>query len=166
VTGQAATGILRGRRQRDERPNDMAISQQVRDLIANAWPDLCPCLVGTVGKNGPQISPKSSVRVFDDEHLAYWERSKRTALENLRHDDRVVIYYANFRGIGAGTSNRPILYRFHGTAQLIESGEIRDRIFANMSEFERTHVGADQGIAVLVKIDRVVDVVGRPVSLG
>ena len=144
----------------------MAISQQVRDLIANAWPDLCPCLVGTVGKNGPQISPKSSVRVFDDEHLAYWERSKRTALENLRHDDRVVIYYANFRGIGAGTSNRPILYRFHGTAQLIESGEIRDRIFANMSEFERTHVGADAGIAVLVKIERVVDVVGRPVSLG
>jgi len=74
----------------------MPISQRVRDLIASAWPDFYPCLVGTVGPNGPRISPKSSVRVLDDDHLAYWERSKRTALENVRHDSRVCIYFANF----------------------------------------------------------------------
>ena len=35
--------------------------------------------------------------VFDDAHLAYWERSKRTALENLSHDKRVCVMYSNFK---------------------------------------------------------------------
>ena len=141
----------------------MPISQRVKDLIANAWPDFFPCLVGTVGTDGPQISPKSSVRVLDDEHLAYWERSKRTALENVRRDNRVCIYYANFADMKTGKAPRPILFRFYGTARLVEKGDAMwQRIFDNMSEFERTHVGADEGIGVLVKIDRVENIAGRP----
>ena len=141
----------------------MPISQKVRDLIANAWPDFYPCLVGTVGPQGPRISPKSSVRVLDDEHLAYWERSKRTALENVRHDNRVCIYFANFAEMKEGKARGPVLFRFHGTARLIEKGEpMWQRIFDNMSEFEKTHVGADEGIGVLVKIERVENVVGKP----
>ena len=49
------------------------------------------------GPNGPNISPKGSLVVFDDEHLAYWERSKKQALENLGHDKRVCVMYANFK---------------------------------------------------------------------
>ena len=54
-------------------------------------------LVATQGPNGPNISPKGSMVVFDDEHLAYWERSKKQALENLGHDKRVCVMYANFK---------------------------------------------------------------------
>ena len=53
----------------------MPISQKVKDLIRNAWVDGAPCLLATAGPNGPNISPKGSMIVFDDEHLAYWERS-------------------------------------------------------------------------------------------
>ena len=35
--------------------------------------------------------------VFDDDHLAYWERSKKQALENLSHDKRVCVICANFK---------------------------------------------------------------------
>ena len=35
--------------------------------------------------------------VFDGDHLAYWERSKKQALENLGHDKRVCVMYANFK---------------------------------------------------------------------
>lgn len=143
----------------------MPINQRVRDLIASAWPDFFPCLVGTVGPNGPQISPKSSVRVLDDEHLAYWERSKRSALQNVRHDNRVCVYFANFADMKAGTSPRPILFRFYGTASLVEKGDpLWQRIFDNMSEFEKTHAGADAGIGVLVKIDHVENIMGKPVE--
>ena len=55
----------------------MAISHKIKDLILNAWADDHVCLVGTMGKDGPNISPKGSLVVFDDDHLAYWERSKR-----------------------------------------------------------------------------------------
>jgi len=145
----------------------MPISQRVRDLIAGAWPDYFPCLIGTIGKNGPQISPKSSVRVLDDGHLAYWERSKRSALENVQYDNRVCVYYANFGEMKAGKSPRPTLFRFYGTAELIEKDKnpaMWQRIFDNMSEFEKTHVGADTGIGVLITLDRATNLMGGPIE--
>jgi hypothetical protein len=64
----------------------MPLSDTIKTLIRNAWDDGCPCLVATSGPAGPNISVKGSMIVFDDVHLAYWERSKRTGLENLSHD--------------------------------------------------------------------------------
>jgi len=61
----------------------MPISQKIRDLIRSAWDDGAPCLVATNGPDGPTISVKGSIVVYDDDHLAYWERSKRGALDNL-----------------------------------------------------------------------------------
>ena len=75
----------------------MPISEKLKALIRSAWDDGAPCLVATQGPNGPNISPKGSMIVFDEEHLAYWERSKRQALENLGHDKRVYVIYANFK---------------------------------------------------------------------
>ena len=91
----------------------MPISQKVKDLITNAWVDGAPCLLATAGPKGPNISPKGSMLVFDDEHLAYWERSKKQALENLGHDKRVAVMYANFKAQRDGVleSRLPALLR-------------------------------------------------------
>ena len=76
----------------------MPISAKLRALISAAWDDGSPCLLATSGPNGPNISTKGSMIVFDDRHLAYWERSKKQALENLGHDRRVAVTFANFKG--------------------------------------------------------------------
>ena len=55
----------------------MPLSDTVRRLITNAWEDGHPCLVATPGGDGPNIRPKWSMGVFDDDHLACWERSKK-----------------------------------------------------------------------------------------
>jgi len=52
----------------------MALSENIKNLINNAWDDGYPCLLATTGKDGPNISPKGSMVVYDDQHLAYWER--------------------------------------------------------------------------------------------
>jgi hypothetical protein len=44
-----------------------------------------PCKLATFGADGPNFSLKGSMLLFDDQPLAYWERSKR-ALQNLGHD--------------------------------------------------------------------------------
>ena len=75
----------------------MPLSDTIKTLIRNAWDDGYPCLVATNGREGPNITPKGSMIVFDDGHLAWWERSKRVALENLTLDPRVCIMYANFQ---------------------------------------------------------------------
>lgn len=139
----------------------MSISEKVRNLINNAWVDGAPCLVATSGPDGPNISPKGSLVVFDDQHLAYWERSKKQALQNLGHDRRVAVMYANFKAQRDGVVASGFL-RFYGTAELHESGPIREAIFGKLTPREQTHDGADQGIGVLIKIDRAADVRGKP----
>ena len=139
----------------------MPISQKIRDLIINAWDDGAPCLLATAGPDGPNISPKGSMLVFDDEHLAYWERSKRKALENLGHDKRVAVIYANFKAQRDGILESGFL-RFYGTAELHESGPVREEIFRKLLIREQEHTGADQGIGVLIKIERAADVRGKP----
>ena len=139
----------------------MPISQKLKALIKSAWDDGAPCLVATQGPNGPNISPKGSMVVFDDEHLAYWERSKKQALENLGHDKRVCVIYANFKAQRDGVLDSGFL-RFYGTAELYESGPVREAIFQRLTKREQEHDGADKGIGVLVKIERAADVRGKP----
>ena len=139
----------------------MVISQKLRDLIRSAWDDGYPCLLATQGPDGPNISPKGSMVVFDDEHLAYWERSKRQALANLGHDKRVCVMYANFKAQRDGVLESGFL-RFWGTAEMHENGPMREAIFKLLLPREQTHVGADTGIGVLIKIDRAADARGQP----
>ena len=139
----------------------MPISQKIRDLILSAWDDGSPCLLATQGPDGPNISPKGSMLVFDDEHLAYWERSKKQALANLGNDKRVCVIYANFKAQRDGVLESGFL-RFYGTAELHESGPTKEAIFKLLLPREQTHAGADTGIGVLVKIERAADVRGKP----
>jgi len=139
----------------------MPISRKVSDLIRSAWDDGAPCLVATQGPDGPNISPKGSMVVFDDQHLAYWERSKKQALANLAHDKRVCVIYANFKAQRDGVLESGFL-RFYGTAELHENGPIHAAIFKLLLPREQTHAGADSGIGVLVKIDHAADVRGNP----
>jgi hypothetical protein len=138
----------------------MAFSDLVRNYINNAWEDGYPCLLGTTGDGGPNISPKGSMFLFDDQHLAYWERSKQKALENLRGDNRVIVFYSNMKAQRDGVIGSGFL-RFYGVAELHESGPTHDAIFARLNEREATHVGADTGIGVLITIDRAIDLHGH-----
>jgi hypothetical protein len=140
----------------------MAFSEMIRKLVTNAWDDGYVCLLGTQGPHGPNISPKGSMMIFDDNHLAYWERSKKTALDNLQHDPNVVVVYSNMHAQRDKRLESGIL-RFYGTAELHESGPMREAIFSRLNERESTHDGADTGIGVLIKLTRAEDVRGKPI---
>jgi uncharacterized protein len=138
----------------------MPMSDTIKKLINNAWEDGYPLLMATSGPLGPNIAPKGSMLVFDDEHLAYWERSKKGALENLGADPRVCVMYANFKAQRDGVLEMGFL-RFFGTAVLHESGPVHDAIFAKLSPREQTHAGADTGIGVMIKIEKALDARGK-----
>jgi len=139
----------------------MALSQTMKDMINSAWTDGVPCLLGTAGPNGPNISPKGSLVVYDDDHLAYWERSKKQALANLGHDNRVTVIYANMQAQRDKVLESGYL-RFYGTVELHEAGPMREAIFKRLSKREQEHDGADKGIGVLIKINHAADVRGKP----
>jgi Pyridoxamine 5'-phosphate oxidase len=139
----------------------MPISESVKKLINNAWADGYPCLVASVGDDGPNISPKGSMVAFDDNHLAYWERSKKQALANVSKNRKICVMYANFNAQKSGAMDSGFL-RFWGTVELHEAGPTREAIFAKLTKREQEHVGADTGIGVLVKIERAADLHGKP----
>ncbi len=139
----------------------MPLSDTIKTLIRNAWDDGYPCLVASVGPLGPNITPKGSMIIYDDAHLAWWERSKRAVLENLSHDARVCIMYANFKAQRDGVLDSGFL-RFFGSVALHEQGPTRDKIFSLLLPREQMHAGAEAGIGVLVRIDKAIDVRGKP----
>ena len=130
------------------------ITDEMRQLIDNAYADGLTCVLGTASKDGrPQISLKGSVLVFDRETLAYWERSRRSALENVSENPQVVIFYRN--------PGQRINWRFHGTAQVHESGDIRGNVMSRTIQAELDRDPERLGVAVLVKVDSITELSGN-----
>ena len=143
----------------------MAFSQQVKDLIFNAHRDNCVCMLATIGDDGPNISPKGSMIVLDDEHLAYWERSKTATLDNLRKNPRVAVMYSNKAAAERGELEQPGgIFRFYGTVEIHERGKFRDKIRTMLPEREIDHVGAEEGFAVVIKLERAENMRGKPIN--
>ena len=71
--------------------------------------------VATVCSDGsPNLSPKGSIRVYDDDHLIFANIASPTTVANLRRDPRVEVNCVDFlrrRG-----------YRFKGVAAIVEPG--------------------------------------------
>ena len=136
------------------------INSEWRGPINNALEDGTPCLLGTVSDDGqPQISPKGSVLVHNDTSLAYWERSKRTAFNNVSKNSRVVIYFRNpekAEHLPQGAS-----LRFFGTARVVASGPERDAVMEKVVERELKADPGREGVAVIVEVERITDLRGN-----
>ena len=99
--------------------------------------------------------------MFDDQHLAYWERTKRGALVNLGHSKKVAVMYANFKAQRDGVLDSGFL-RFLGSVVLHEQGPVRDKLFSMLLPLEQTQSGADTLSGVSTKIENAIDVLRTP----
>ena len=96
---------------------------------------------------------KGSVLVFDRETLAYWERAKRAALEDVGENPNVVVFYRN--------PEKRINWRFYGTATVYDSGAIWDNVMRRTIQAELDRDPDLQGVAVLVRVNRVIELSGN-----
>ena len=137
------------------------LTDQMRSLLNSALSDGTPCLLGTASKDGyPQISPKGSIVVFDDDTLCFWERSKRSALKRIEENPHVSVYYRN-AARAAEIPYRAGCMRFYGDVRLVESGPQRDKIWDLIPEAERKPDPEKKGIGVLIKVNRVEELSGN-----
>jgi hypothetical protein len=107
----------------------------------------------------PAWSPRKGRTGPTSRRKAAWSCST-TGISPIGNAPRSIIY-ANFKAQRDGILDSGFL-RFYGTAELHEAGPIHEAIFRLLLPREQTHVGADTGIGVLVKIDRAADVRGKP----
>ena len=123
------------------------------EVIAQAIAEGTICVLATAGEDGvPDIGLKGSMMVFDQEHLAYWERTRGRHLENLRRTPGAAVLYFN--------RERRQYVRFFGQAELYEDGPIREQVMQRTVAAELDRDPERKGIAVLIRVDRVEDPYG------
>jgi uncharacterized protein len=132
----------------------IALTDQMRELIDNALANGCPCILATVSKSGePDIGYKGSMMIFDNESLAYWERTRRQHLQNVTENPKVVVLFRD--------NKTRVNFRFHGTATLHEQGPQREQVMERTVKDELDKDPDRKGAAVIIRIDKVTNLGGQ-----
>ena len=103
------------------------------------------CLVTTVLPSGyAQVSPRGSTMVYDDDHLALWERGKGSTTADLRDGSKVTVFLRKPPLREAGLLPKGGVARFYGVATLHRSGPVYQEVWRRCSR-RRIAIRASRG---------------------
>ncbi len=126
----------------------VVLTTEMTKALENALVDRSPCLVATASAKGvPDVSYRGSVMVFDEEHLAFWERAKGETLDDLEENPHVCVIYRN--------AETRLGWRFYGVAAVLRDGAVRSQIMERVNQFELAQDLERTGYAVFIRVDRV-----------
>ncbi|HEY5898000.1 MAG TPA: hypothetical protein VIV54_10570 [Burkholderiales bacterium] len=124
------------------------------------------CLVGVALPDGyAQISPRGSTMVYDDQHLALWERGKGSTNAQLHDGTKVTVFLRKPALREAGVLPKGGIARFYGTAKVHKSGAVYDRVWQKLIQPEKDRDPQKKGFAVLIKVERAEDLDGQPLNI-
>ena len=133
------------------------ITEEMRQLIDNSMAEGNPCILATASPAGePGISFRGSMMVFDDESLAYLERTHRAGLEHVTANPKVVMMYRNPKERKA--------WKFHGDATVYRDGPIREQVMARVVQPELDRDPEHRGFAVVIRVNRIMTLAGEVVQ--
>ena len=130
------------------------LTDEMKTALNNALADRVPCILATASADGkPGIGYRGSVMAYDGQNLAYWERTKRGGLDNVRTSPYVIVMYRNPETRQA--------WKFLGRATVHENGDVRDQIMARTVQAELDRDPDGKGFGVMVELDRVETMAGE-----
>jgi len=122
------------------------------EIVDNARIDhergLTTGVVASANDGQPDVALKGSLMVWDKDHLAWWERAKRETFGALAGNPKVAILVRN-----PMRDKRAL--RFYGQARIVDDSDLTQRIWDRVLQVEKDTDKDRQGVAVLVRIDRV-----------
>jgi hypothetical protein len=124
------------------------------------------CLVGSVLPDGfAQITPRGGTMVYDDRHLALWERGKGSTSANLQDGTALTIFFRKPQLREDGVLPKGGIARFYGRAQIHRSGPVYEEVWRRLVQPEKDRDPQKAGYAVLVEIERAEDLDGQPLTI-
>jgi len=105
-------------------------------------------VVATANDGRPDVALKGSLMVWDADHLAWWERGRAETEAAVRANPQVAVMVRN------STRDRRTL-RFYGEARIVDDPALRERVWERVIQVEKDTDPEKNGVAVLVRIDRV-----------
>jgi hypothetical protein len=141
------------------------IPKALHEHIDTAFPANV-CLVGVALPDGyAQITPRGSTMVYDDQHLALWERGKGSTNAQLRDGAKVTVFLRKPALRESGLLPKGGIARFYGIAKVHKSGAAYDRVWQKLVQPEKDRDPQKAGYAVLIRVERVEDLDGQPLKL-
>ena len=132
----------------------IALTDQMREMIDNALANGSPCILATAAADGePDIGYKGSMMVFDNESLAYWERTRRQHLKNVLENSKVVVLFRD--------PKTRVNFRFHGVAAVHQDGTIREQVMSRTVKDEIDKDPERKGAAVVIRVSKVTNLAGQ-----
>jgi hypothetical protein len=124
------------------------------------------CLVGSVLPSGyAQITPRGGTMVYDDQHIALWERGKGSTNANLHDGTALTVYFRQPQLREAGVLPKGGIARFYGRAKVYKSGPVYEEVWRRLVQPEKDRDPQKAGYAVLIEIERAEDLDGQPLTL-
>ena len=122
------------------------------------------CLVASCLADGyAQVTPRGSVQVYDDNTISLWERGRGSTNEQMHDGSKLTIFYFNYE-LTSGPLPIAGIARLYGTAEIHKSGPVYDRVWERLIQPEKDRDPDKGGFAVLVRIERAEDLLGRPLE--
>ncbi|MGH6990347.1 MAG: pyridoxamine 5'-phosphate oxidase family protein [Stellaceae bacterium] len=141
------------------------IPKALHEPINTAFP-VNVCLVATVLPSGyAQVTARGSTMVFDDDHIALWERGRGSTNANLKDGTKVTIFFRKSELRASGVLPKGGIARFYGVAAIHKSGPVYDQVWEKLIQPEKNGDPEKKGWAVLIKIDRAEDLSGDALKL-
>ena len=119
---------------------------QYADAVNNAFYNQTVCVIATSNGSDVDLAMKGSFMVWDQDHLAYWERGLNETLAAIRANPRVAVLV---RPKGAPPM------RFYGEAHLVDDPAQREAVYQRVIPEERGRDPDKKGFAVLISVDRI-----------
>jgi len=93
------------------------ITDEMKQRVDKAFEEKKYCVWATSSDDGfPDVSFRGSTFVFDDEHIAFWDRSLGQSTTNLETNPHVcMLFYDKENRLG---------WRFYGTATVLKDGDV------------------------------------------
>ncbi len=124
------------------------------------------CLLGSALPNGfAQITPRGGTMVYDDEHIALWERGKGSSSANMKDGTPLTIYFRKPELREQGLLPKGGIARFYGRAKIHKSGPVYEEVWRRLVQPEKDRDPNKAGYAVLIQIERAEDLDGVPLNL-
>lgn len=141
-----------------------SIPKKIQPHIDSAFPAHV-CLIGSVMPDGyAQITPRGSTQVYDDHHISLWERGRGSTTGNMADGAKLMVYYSNYELMSQGVLPIAGIARLYGTVEIHKSGPVYDKVWERLIQPEKDRDPEKKGWAVLIKIEKVEDLLGNPIT--
>ncbi len=128
-------------------------TEDMKKHVDNAYTYDIPMIVATASASGePNMSFRGSFMAFDDEHLAFWDRTQQRGLSQIEENPQALAMLVSFE--------HGVRLKFFGTATVHRDDDIREQVMARVVQPELDRDPDRVGIAILIKVNRITGLSG------